>query len=362
MSDANNIIPPSLWIMGLVVALAYGVVIGSFLNVVIWRLPRGGSIAYPTWSYCPTCQHRLGVVDLVPLASFLALGRKCRYCRQPISWRYFGVEALTGLGFLAVFWRFQTSLTLVSVLNVIFYVLFFSVLVAVLFIDLDCFIIPDELSFTAFLIGLVHNLLFIWLRQPHQATSAFGHAWPNAIVAAIVCALIFHLISLAGYLYYSWQSGKTGLTRRTGLFVAGIVDDYAYLAAKFLCLGYLSPSIRAYIARHEEIPEAEEDSQAVSRQEIAQAIENDEEQTGMGQGDAKLAAALGANLFLPLSLVSFFLSILLGGIISIALLATRKKAGRSAIPFGPYLVLGAVVALFFGQNLLNWYSRFLLPQ
>lgn len=362
MSDANNIIPQSLWIMGLAVALAYGVVIGSFLNVVIWRLPRGGSIAYPTWSYCPSCQHRLGVVDLVPLASFLALGRKCRYCRQPISWRYFGVEALTGLGFLAVFWRFQTSLSLVSVLNVVFYVLFFSVLVAVLFIDLDCFIIPDELSFTAFLIGLAHNLLFIWMRQPHQTTSVFGHPWPSAIVAAIICALIFHLISLAGYLYYSWQSGKAGLAGRTGAFIAGIADDYAYLAAKFLGLGYLSPSIRAYIARHE-VPLPEEDESAgASRQEIAQAIENDEEQTGMGQGDAKLAAAIGANLFLPLSLVSFFLSILVGGILSIALLLTRRKAGRSAIPFGPYLVLGAVISLFFGQNLLNWYSHFLLPQ
>ena len=362
MSDANNIIPQSLWIMGLVVALAYGVVIGSFLNVVIWRLPRGGSIAYPTWSYCPSCHHRLGVADLVPLASFLALGRKCRYCRQPISWRYFGVEALTGLGFLAVFWRFQTSLSLVSVLNVLFYVLFFSVLVAVLFIDLDCFIIPDELSFAAFLIGLAHNLLFIWLRQPHQTTGVFGHLWPSAVVAAIICALIFHLISLTGYLYYSWQSGKTGLFRRVGLFVAGIVDDYAYLAAKFLCLGYVATPIRAYIARHEEIPETDDESAGASRQGIAQAIENDEEQTGMGQGDAKLAAAIGANLFLPLSLVSFFLSILLGGIISIALLVTRRMAGRSAIPFGPYLVLGAVASLFFGQNLLDWYRHFLLPQ
>lgn len=365
MADANNMMPESLWIIGLIVAVAYGVVIGSFLNVVIWRLPRGGSIAYPTWSYCPSCQHRLGVLDLVPLASFLALGRRCRYCREPISWRYFGVEALTGLGFLAIFWRYFTLWNMASVLNVICYVLFFSILVAVLFIDLDCFIIPDELSVAAFLVGLAHNLLLIWLglpNQPPQLTHLFGVAWPNSIVAAVVCALIFHFISFAGYLYYSSQSGKPGLMRRVAAFIAGIIDDYAYLAAKFLCLGYLSPRIREFITRHEAIGDEETVAGEQSRQEIAHAIENDEEQTGMGQGDAKLAAAIGANLYLPLSLLSFFLSVFIGGIISIALLVSRKRAGRSAIPFGPYLVLGAVISLLFGQSLLAWYLHYFLPK
>ncbi|HEX5322995.1 MAG TPA: prepilin peptidase [Capsulimonadaceae bacterium] len=357
MTDANYILPQSVWIMGLVVAVAYGVCIGSFLNVVIWRLPRGGSIATPTWSYCPSCQHRLSVADLIPLASFLALGRRCRYCREPISWRYFTVEALTGVGFLAVFWRYLTSWNVVSLLNIVFYVLFLSVLIAVLFIDLDCFIIPDELSLCAFLIGVARNVFLISQHQAGQFTLLLGIHWPNSLVAAVVCALIFHFISLAGYLYYSSRAGKPAILRRSAAFLVGIADDYVYLAAKFLGLGYLSPAIRGYISRHEEIPETGSDEK--SREEIASAIENDEEQTGMGQGDAKLAAAIGANLYLTLSLVSFFLSIIIGGIIGIALLLSRKAQGRSAIPFGPYLVLGAVVALLFGQNLLSWYVNYL---
>jgi len=352
MTDANYILPQSIWIMGLVAAVAYGVCIGSFLNVVIWRLPRGGSIASPTWSYCPNCEHRLTLLDLVPLASFLALGRRCRYCRKPISWRYFGVEALTGLGFFAIYWKYLISW------NTLFYVLFFSVLVAILFIDLDSFIIPDELSLCAFLIGVAHNVFLVWQHQPSQFTSLFGIHWPNALVAAVVCALIFHFISLAGYIFYSWRSGKRAIIRRTAAFLAGIADDYAYLTAKFLCLGYLSPHIRAYIARHEEFSEEEADLAANSRQEIASAIEKDEEQTGMGQGDAKLAAAIGANLYLSLSLLSLFFSVLIGGVISIALLLSRKAEGRTAIPFGPYIVVGAVISLLFGQNLLDWYLRF----
>ncbi len=358
MTDANYIMPQSLWIMGLVAAAAYGLCIGSFLNVVIWRVPRGGSIASPTWSYCPNCEHRLTLLDLVPLASFLALGRRCRYCRKPISWRYFGVEALTGIGFLAIFWRYLTAWNIVSILNIIFYVLFFSVLVAVLFIDLDCFIIPDELSFCAFLIGLAHNLFLIWQHQSGQFTLLFGIHWPSALVAAIVCALIFHFISFAGYLWYSRSAGKPANIRRAATFLAGILDDYVYLSAKFLCLGYLSPRIRAYIARHEEYSEEEADLVANSRQEIASAIEKDEEQTGMGQGDAKLAAAIGANLYLSLSLLSFFFSFLIGGLISIALLLSKKAEGRTAIPFGPYLVAGAIVSLLFGQYVLNWYLRY----
>src|SRR5579883_523174 len=106
MTDANFLLPQSVWIVGLVIALAYGICIGSFLNVVIWRLPRGGSIASPKWSYCPRCEQRLTAMDLIPVLSFLALRARCRYCKAPISWRYPAIELLTGLLFVAVVWRF----------------------------------------------------------------------------------------------------------------------------------------------------------------------------------------------------------------------------------------------------------------
>ena len=93
----------------LIFAFIMGINIGSFLNVVIWRLPRGGSLTTPTWSYCPKCEHQLSTLDLFPVFSFLALGAKCRYCKEPISWRYPGIELLTGLLFLGIAWKFGCS-------------------------------------------------------------------------------------------------------------------------------------------------------------------------------------------------------------------------------------------------------------
>ncbi len=91
--------------LGSLIAFTYGIVVGSFLNVCIYRWPNEQSIVKPP-SHCPKCNTRLKGVDLVPLFSFLFLGRKCRYCGAPISWRYFTIELITGLMFLAVYLKF----------------------------------------------------------------------------------------------------------------------------------------------------------------------------------------------------------------------------------------------------------------
>jgi leader peptidase (prepilin peptidase)/N-methyltransferase len=95
--------------------------------------------------------------------------------------------------------------------------------------------------------------------------------------------------------------------------------------------------------------------------EIASEIESDDEQTGMGQGDAKLAGAIGAFLLLGLSLVSFFLAVASGAIIGIGLMIARGRSGKTAIPFGPYLVVGAIVALLVGGAIESWYIRYAFP-
>mgnify|MGYP006307043477 FL=1 len=84
-------------------ALVLGLTVGSFLNVCIWRLPRGQSISRPVGSHCPQCGTALKGRDNIPLLSYLLLGGKCRYCGEPISWRYPAVEALTGVLFLALY-------------------------------------------------------------------------------------------------------------------------------------------------------------------------------------------------------------------------------------------------------------------
>lgn len=131
---------PGAVIYGSVFAL--GCVVGSFLNVCIYRLPRDRSIVSPP-SHCPQCGGRLRAVDLVPLVSFLALGRKCRFCGSAIAWRYFTVELITGLVFLAV-WRACGPRPQLAPCWI-----FASVVIAVVFTDLDHMIIPDKLVLAA---------------------------------------------------------------------------------------------------------------------------------------------------------------------------------------------------------------------
>lgn len=360
-----------LFVLGLIGALAFGVSIGSFLNVVIWRVPRGESVASPKWSYCPNCRTRLGGWDLVPIASFLLLGRKCRYCKQPISWRYITVETITGVLFALIFLRYLFSI------DTVFYCLFASVLVSAFFIDLDYFIIPDELNVLGFILGVALNIGHYWIDPPAKVWR-IGHAHILAsIPSAVVCALIFHAISLLGYIYYS-QRTETGvdgkesgphrphIVMRLGRFLGAIADDYVYLAAKFTGLGAVFPRVRHFIAQHELEDDAEsdrpaQDSGAKSREQIAEEIEQDDEQTGMGQGDAKLAAAIGSVLLLKLALVGIFLAIVIGGAASAILVVVGRRRGHSAIPFGPYIVAGALISMFVGQDLLNWYVRYAFP-
>ncbi|HMK72102.1 MAG TPA: prepilin peptidase, partial [Myxococcaceae bacterium] len=138
--------PPGPWPAAL--AFAFGLVVGSFLNVVIARVPAGQSIVYPG-SRCPRCGHALAWFENVPLLSWLVLGARCRACRAPISARYPLVELLTGCLFLACWVRFGPSWELLRALLLVGY------LVPLTFIDLDHWILPFELTLPGLAVGLV---------------------------------------------------------------------------------------------------------------------------------------------------------------------------------------------------------------
>ena len=130
----------------------FGLAVGSFLNVCIYRLPLEKSIVFPP-SKCPKCEHRLGVLDLFPVFSFLFLRGKCRYCKTKIYWRYPVVELLTGCGFLmAGLYAYD----LISLLTAIYFI---SAMIVIFFTDLEHFMIPDVISIPGIFIGL--GLAFI---------------------------------------------------------------------------------------------------------------------------------------------------------------------------------------------------------
>jgi prepilin signal peptidase PulO-like enzyme (type II secretory pathway) len=264
------------------------------------------------------------------------------------------VEALTGIAFIAVYLCYGWSVASV------FGCIFAALLVTIFFVDLDTFTIPDELNVLGIVLGVIYNLLAIAHVVPLRlGTASFAHIGrfpaPNSIFAAIVCALIFHFVSLAGYVYYTSKIGLPDPGVRLSKFFLGILDDYAYLWLKFTGISSIVPAAKKFVASREYIDDTAEFQ---TKEEVAAELENEEEQTGMGQGDAKLAAMIGAFLFLPQALVAFLTAFLIGGLSGIGLMVFQKKAGRTAIPFGPYLAAGAMFSLLFGDRIIAWYLAY----
>jgi leader peptidase (prepilin peptidase)/N-methyltransferase len=244
--------------MALAPVVTFGLVIGSFLNVVIARLPEGRSLWAPA-STCPGCGCFIAWHDNVPVLSFLALRGRCRACATPISWRYPVVELLTAALFALAWIVFGDN-----VVDFVIAAALLAALVAIAAIDLRYQIIPDAITLPGVLAGLVASLA--------------GHR-------------------------VSWLESAGGILLGAALFVAVIV---------------------------------------LSR-------------GGMGGGDLKLGAMLGAFLGWKALLVALFIAVVLGGVSAVALLATGKLARKDAIPFGPFLALGGALALFWGDALVRWY-------
>ena len=136
-------------------AFIFGAVIGSFLNVCIYRLPEEKSVVFPP-SACPNCGYQIRWYDNIPIFSFLLLRAKCRSCKTPISWRYPLVEALNGTLTLLLFMKYGPSLPFLALL------IFCSSLVVITFIDLDHQIIPDEISLPGIVIGFIFSFFLPW--------------------------------------------------------------------------------------------------------------------------------------------------------------------------------------------------------
>ena len=176
-----------------------GAFIGSFLNVIAYRLPRGESFVLPP-SHCPHCQHRLGAFDLIPLLSFMGLRGRCRYCRYKISWRYPLVELATG--FITLLWWLGYGQNGLNGQNIVFLVLCY-VLIVIALIDIDCHVIPDQIT-----------IPFTVIELGYQAV--IGNLW-GGIIGFIVGGGVLLLI----YLVYSrgMGLGDVKLLAMTGAFI-----------------------------------------------------------------------------------------------------------------------------------------------
>ena len=249
--------------MGIVFAFLFGLAVGSFLNVCIYRIPLKKSIVRPP-SSCPQCGGRIRFYDNIPVLSYIVLLGRCRQCRARISLRYPLVELIVGLLSAALFIPLGPSL------QYLFLFLFTAALVAIAFIDLDHKIIPDVISLPGILVGVAFSF------------------FPSAGISPLDA-------------------------------VIGAVGGGAFL----LLVGTVFEKVTG--------------------------------REGMGGGDVKLLAMIGAWMgwkALPfIILISSFTGAVIGGL---SLVASRQGM-RSRIPFGPFLALGALLFLFFGDEIALWF-------
>jgi leader peptidase (prepilin peptidase) / N-methyltransferase len=264
----------------------FGLMVGSFLNVVIHRLPKmmeNTEKAYVAEAYgvqpatalpskynivtprsaCPHCDHKITSLENIPIISYLMLGGKCKGCKAKISMRYPLIEALTGVLIGAVAYKFGYSYAS------LFAFIFVFALVALTFIDFDTQLLPDDITLPLLWLGLIFN---------------FNTGFTD-LKSAVLGAIFGYLILWSVYWLFKLVTGKEG----------------------------------------------------------------------MGYGDFKLLGAIGAWFGWQLLPAVILLSSVVGAVIGIALIVFRGKSGGTAIPFGPFLALGGIAALFFGQQLASFY-------
>lgn len=308
-----------------------GATIGSFLNVVIYRLPRGISLSNPPKSFCPNCKHPLGFFDLFPLFSFLASGAKCRYCAQPVSSRYFWVELLNGSLWAVIWWQYL--IVSFEPVRAGFYAITTAALVAVIFIDWELYIIPDELNATLLLFGIAFH--------------AFDKSLMIALSGALLGWGLLWGIALFGRVLFRKDAmghGDIKMMRGVG----------AVLGPQLLCANMAIAVVAGLVI-------------GVALMVIASKSQSEPP----AQGDDEV--------YVPESIGSLFLHggwyLLCLDIVGIFVPSIYKAIGETpseeniedddwkpsltTIPFGPYLAIGAIVCMLFSAGINQGIANYL---
>jgi leader peptidase (prepilin peptidase) / N-methyltransferase len=262
----------SLHVLIALYVAVFGLIVGSYLNVVIYRLPLRLSTVLPR-SRCPACGAPIRALDNLPVLSFLLLRGRCRSCGAGISWRYPTIELLTALVLVGCYLAF--GLTLQALMATVFGCL----MIVLAMIDVDHMILPDRITWPGIALGfLFHTAIAVHLHLP----------W-RLLLEPLYGALLGGGLPLA--IYGIW-----------------------------------------WLIRREE---------------------------GMGLGDAKMLALIGSFLGWKAMLVAFFFAVLSGSLVGLALMRGSGEGMRTRLPFGAFLALGGLIALFAAPAVIGFYLRFL---
>ncbi|MBB6051883.1 prepilin peptidase [Armatimonas rosea] len=415
-------LPDSFWYY---VAFAYGAIVGSFLNVVIYRLPLGKHLSKPA-SHCPNCNHLITFWENIPLLSFLFLRARCSDCKAPISWRYFCVELFTGCFWALLYHTIVLPYQQLTTWHFIFAALVSSVLIALVFIDLDHFLAPDELTRLALILGIGRDiacgiaavLLGEW---PHFAETYLYFGWlPISVAGAALYGGLLFLVSFLGFVLYARVPGESFLQTARRFFVdeapetesgMALVDTGGegedgsesapprlafsplfLCALSFLSMAPLIPTLSPVFLlipltafffmtrRADETPlqtiarfgrsddlglpaSASEEVAAAAAEADQFAREAETGQHGaMGLGDVKLALGLGAILGPGLAVLSLVFATFLGATVGGYLAFRRGRSMKYGIPFVPFMAAGAMLTMCYGPLLIENYRKIAFPE
>lgn len=341
---------------------ALGCIVGSFLNVCVYRMPLNLSVVSPP-SHCPHCKYSIPFYLNIPLVTWLALKGRCKNCGAPISPRYFVVELLTGLAFVACWLHFGNSREPLPTLALaLVYALLLAGLIGATFIDFEHFIIPDEITLGGIGAGLFASFLVPAL---HGSVSREQAIWQSLLGAAIGAGVIYAILLLGKVLFGRQKlrlpQDTTIVFTETTLFLPEREipyeeifyrnSDAIVLSATTLELvdrGYKNVSVRlspsALRIGGEEInPDSVPYLEAVSSEIILP-------REAMGLGDVKFLAAIGAFLGWQGALFSLMVSSVLGAFVGVILILLHRREWSSRMPYGPYIAAAAVIWMFGGRE------------
>ncbi len=342
--------PAWTWIVGFWV----GAAVGSFLNVVIYRLPRGLSINEPKNSFCPACKHRLGLPDLIPLLSWVVLRGKCRHCKAKVSSRYFFVE-LINASIWAVIWYqvfvLKSNPELIGHLSygeaaayAIAYSLFASALVAAIFTDLAHYIIPDQVNAFMLLAGLGLNGALIWMGSPE----AWLWGMPSSLAGALVGWGVLWGIALLGRLAFRKDAmghGDIKMARGIGAVLLPVSALMSFGLAVVLgaVFGVVTAIVRQRKASRE--PEPDGPEEYYEPESIGSLFK-------CGLGYVLCIDVIG--LLFPKLYENWFGE----NPYSVEEIEEEPVVELTMIPFGPYLATGALVALLANDWLMGIWNAY----
>ncbi len=354
------------------VAFAMGACIGSFLNVVIYRIPNGLSVNEPKRSFCPSCKRQIPIHLNIPLVTWLMLRGKCKWCKSPIAFRYFLVELLTAICFLAIW---HHGITAVGLPGVVALWVVTALLISATFIDIDHFIIPDSITIGGTVAGLVASFAIPAL---HGETIWWKGGVEGLIGAAAGFTLLW-LIVLMGKMFFGKIKHDFGgptdfeISQPGGEEAPIIIrlgeHEYEWgdvffrkwdrLEMEALEL-YFDGEKQEFKDRFRVLGDGlEVDGERVELDtvkkvtgKITSAVVPRE---AMGFGDVKFMAMIGAFLGWEAAVFTIFAACIIGAIAGLVQKLILGEQWGRPLPFGPYLALAAFLWIFTGPVVWFWY-------